>query len=186
MQRTRTALAALQPLDIDAIAHRLHDVRLAGGTVFLFGNGACAALSEHMATDFIKSDLAVSDDPQRPRLRASSLNANSAMLTALGNDQEYELIFSEQLRGLAGPADMAFGLSASGASPNVLRALEVARSAGAGTACFTGKITLEPPIAALVDLAVVVESDAIDVIEDAHVAVHHALLRRYLELCGDE
>jgi D-sedoheptulose 7-phosphate isomerase len=175
---------ALNNIDLDeieAMVSLLHSTRKEGGCVFFFGNGACAALADHMATDIGKSDRRRSLEVSRMPVSVYSLSANNALITALGNDLAYEHVYAEQLAGRIRPADLAVGLSASGSSANVLLGLEEARATGARTACYTGMMSPHPPILKLADVAVCVPSDQIDQIEDSHVAIHHAILRRYLE-----
>jgi D-sedoheptulose 7-phosphate isomerase len=173
------------PVDeIARIAAVLVDAHRDGRSVFVFGNGACAALASHMAADLAKS-LAPSRqaDPLAPvaeRLRILALTDNAAMMTAVGNDFDYDDVFLEQLRVLMRTGDVVFGLSASGGSANVLRALDFARDRGAVTLAFTGAMQGLPPILDLVDVAAVVPSCDIDVIEDFHVAYHHALTRAFV------
>lgn len=170
--------------DIARIAAVLVEAHRDGRTVFVFGNGACAALASHMAADLAKSLAPVRQvDPLAPvldRLRILALTDNAAMMTAVGNDFDHDDVFLEQLRVLLRSGDVVLGLSASGASPNVLRALEFARDRGAVTLGFTGAIRGLPPILDLVEVAAVVPSCDIDVIEDFHVAYHHALTRAFV------
>ncbi|WP_439692122.1 D-sedoheptulose-7-phosphate isomerase [Curtobacterium sp. SP.BCo] len=170
--------------DLTRIADVLVDAHRDGRTVFVFGNGACAALASHMAADLAKSLAPTRQaDPLAPvpdRLRILALTDNAAMMTAVGNDFDHDDVFLEQLRVLLRAGDVVFGLSASGASPNVIRALEFARDRGAITVGFTGAMRGLPPILDLVETAAVVPSSDIDVIEDFHVAYHHALTRAFV------
>lgn len=170
--------------EISRIAQELVDAHRDGRTVFVFGNGACAALASHMAADLAKSLApARQADPLarvQDRLRITALTDNAAMMTAVGNDFDHDDVFLEQLRVFLRPGDVVIGLSASGASPNVIRALEFARDRAAVTLAFTGQMRECPPILALVETAAVVPSTDIDVIEDFHVAYHHALTRAFV------
>ncbi len=170
--------------DIARIAAVLVEAHRDGRTVFVFGNGACAALASHMAADLAKSLAPTRQaDPLAPvldRLRILALTDNAAMMTAVGNDFDHDDVFLEQLRVLLRTGDVVLGLSASGASPNVLRALEFARDRNAVTLGFTGAMHGLPPILDLVEVAAVVPSCDIDVIEDFHVAYHHALTRAFV------
>jgi D-sedoheptulose 7-phosphate isomerase len=104
-------------------------------TVFCFGNGGNAATASHFATDLSKLTVV----PRlRLRLRAVSLNDSAAAMTAIGNDMEFDEIFSEQLRTYLAPGDVVLGLSTSGTSPNVVKALEYGEAAGAVTMSITG------------------------------------------------
>ena len=138
-------------------------------TVFVFGNGGSAALASHFACDLGKGTV----NGCSQRFRVMALTDNIPLLTAWANDSNYEDIFAEQLANFAGPGDIAFAISASGNSPNVLKALRVAKQAGsvtAGLAGFSGGRML-----ALCDACVVVGSENMQIIEDVHVAVAHAI-----------
>src|SRR5262249_13380296 len=93
-----------------------------GSTVMLFGNGGSAADAQHLA-----AELAGRYTIDRPSLAALSLTTNTSSLTAIANDYSYTWIFARQLEGLAKKGDVAIGISTSGNSKNVLKAMEVAR-----------------------------------------------------------
>jgi D-sedoheptulose 7-phosphate isomerase len=104
-----------------------------GKKVLLFGNGGSAADAEHIACE-LAGKFALFRDP----LPAVALTTNTSSLTAIGNDFGYEEVFARQLRGLVAQGDVVIGLSTSGASPNVIRAIEEANRHGAVTVAFTG------------------------------------------------
>jgi len=140
-------------------------------TVFLFGNGGSASLASHMACDFGKGTA----PPEGRRLRAIALTDNLPLITAWANDTCYENIFAEQLEALLRPGDVAFAISGSGNSANVLAALHLARHRGALTAGITGYKggKMKP----LCDVCVVVPSDNMQIIEDLHLAIAHSVFR---------
>lgn len=142
-----------------------------GRTVFLFGNGGSASLASHMACDFGKGTAPASGR----RLRAVALTDNAALITAWANDTNYEDIFAEQLETLLQPGDLAFAVSGSGNSPNILAALSFARRAGAFTAGIAG--FQGGKMQALCDVCVIVPSDNMQIIEDLHVAIAHSVFR---------
>jgi D-sedoheptulose 7-phosphate isomerase len=142
-----------------------------GRTIFLFGNGGSAALASHMACDLGKGTA----PPTGKRLRAVALTDNLALITAWANDTRYESIFAEQLENLLQPGDLAFAISASGNSPNVLAALSFARQAGAVTAGITG--FQGGKMKSLCDICVVVPSDNMQIIEDLHLSIAHSVFR---------
>ncbi len=119
----------LHRLDCDAVARVIDlflDTRRDGNTIFFLGNGGSAATSCHFA-----NDLGFGSSPEgHTPFRALSLTANSAFLTCLANDIGYENVFAWQLRNLMRPGDPVVGISASGNSPNVVKALEYARDHG--------------------------------------------------------
>ena len=138
-------------------------------TVFVFGNGGSAALASHFACDLGKGT--VNGSPKRFRVMA--LTDNVPLMTAWANDSKYEDIFAEQLANFAVPGDIAFAISGSGNSPNVLNALKVAKQAGAttvGLAGFEGGKML-----ALCNACIVVPCDNMQIIEDLHLCIAHSL-----------
>ncbi len=138
--------------------------------IFLFGNGGSASLASHFACDLGKGTTMGSD---AKRFRAVALTDSIPMITAWANDRHYEDIFAEQLKNLIEPEDVAFAISASGNSPNVLKALQVARHAGGVCVALGGYDggKMKP----LCDLCLVVPSDNMQLIEDLHLSVAHAL-----------
>lgn len=104
-----------------------------------------------------------------------ALTDNLATLTAWANDSSYEDVFAEQLRNVVEPQDVAFAISGSGNSKNVLRALHVARAAGATTVGISG--CQGGAMKSQCDLCVVVPSDNMQIIEDLHLATAHAIFR---------
>ncbi|HEX6803294.1 MAG TPA: SIS domain-containing protein [Terriglobales bacterium] len=138
-------------------------------TVFLFGNGGSAALASHFACDLGKGTISSS----RKRFRVMALTDNVPVMTAWANDSHYEDIFAEQLANFVRSGDVAFAISASGNSPNVLKALKVAKQAGSVTAGLTG--FSGGRMLALCDACVVVRSDNMQIIEDVHVSVAHSI-----------
>ncbi len=138
-------------------------------TIYLFGNGGSAALASHFACDLAKGTI----NGSAKRFRVLALTDNVPLMTAWANDSSYEDIFAEQLAIFAGPGDVAFAISASGNSPNILRAVEEARDRGAVTIglCGFGGGRL----AELADHAVVVASDEYGPVEDIHLVLNHAI-----------
>src|SRR5206468_4617843 len=97
----------------------------AGGRLFVMGNGGSSCDAAHVAVEFMHPII-----EKRPALPALALNTDTAILTAVGNDQDFSLAFSQQLELLARPNDIALGISTSGKSANATRALAVARDPG--------------------------------------------------------
>lgn len=141
----------------------------ASATVFLFGNGGSAALASHLACDLAKGT--VNGSPKR--FRALALTDSVPLMTAWANDSKYDNIFAEQLLNFVQPQDVAFAISGSGNSPNVLNALKAARKARAFTVGLTGFEGGE--MRELCDVCVVVPSDNMQIIEDLHLCVAHSV-----------
>jgi D-sedoheptulose 7-phosphate isomerase len=104
-----------------------------GGKNFFFGNGGSAADAQHLATE-----LAVRYVKNRPAIPAIALTTDTSALTAIGNDFGFEYLFARQIEALGRTGDVAVGISTSGTSPNVLKALEQARKQGLITVGLTG------------------------------------------------
>jgi len=150
-------------------------------TVFTFGNGGSAALASHLAVDLGKGTH-VPGPPALSgvkRLKAQSVVDNMPMLTAWANDTHYADVFAGQMENFIQKGDVAIGISGSGNSPNVLRALELARNAGATTIGLTG--FGGGKMKALLDIPIVVPSDHMQQVEDAHVILAHLI---FLDLKG--
>jgi D-sedoheptulose 7-phosphate isomerase len=137
--------------------------------VFLMGNGGSASTASHAANDLSKATIV----PGAPRIRAIALTDNVAVMSAWANDAAYEAIFKEQLENLLDAGDTVIGISASGNSPNVLRAMAFARERGAFTIGWTGQHGGRLPSVA--DLCLHVPSDNVGLIESVHLVVLHVL-----------
>jgi D-sedoheptulose 7-phosphate isomerase len=119
----------LSRIDVDAlerIVRRLKGARESGATIYIAGNGGSAATASHWVNDLGKA----TKTNARPAMRVMSLSDNVSWLTALANDEGYERVFSGQLENFARPGDLLIVISASGNSPNLVRAVELARSRG--------------------------------------------------------
>lgn len=114
---------------LDACIRSIHD----GGKVMFFGNGGSAADSQHLATE-----LTARYKTDRKAIAAIALTTDTSALTAIGNDFGFEDIFSRQIEALGRAGDVAIGISTSGNSANVLKALKLAREEGIVTVGFTG------------------------------------------------
>lgn len=147
--------------------------REAGRTIFFFGNGGSASTASHFVVDIGKATI----QGDRRRFRCVALVDNVESVTAWANDADYSRVFAEQLATLAVPGDVAVGISGSGNSPNVLRAMELARSKGLPTIGLTGMGGGK--LKALSDVPVVVPSNSMQHIEDVHLLICH-LLTAYL------
>jgi len=156
---------------MESVADVLYRAYEAGRSVFLFGNGGSAALASHFACDLAKGTAAA--DSLSKRFRALSLADNLALITAWANDTSYEHVFAEQLRNFVQTGDVAFGISGSGRSANVLLALHAARESGAVTVGLSGYQGGKLP--EVCDHCIVIPSDNMQIIEDLQLAIAHAL-----------
>jgi len=156
---------------IEQVADALHRAYRHDRRVFLFGNGGSAALASHFACDLGKGTIP--PGKRHKRFRVLSLTDNIPLITAWANDLSYESVFAEQLRNFLQPGDIAFGISGSGCSPNVLLALELARESHAFTIGLTGFNGGQMPD--LCDLCIIIPSHNMQIIEDFQLSITHAL-----------
>ena len=164
----------LEQLSLEAIvaaASRLSEARRSSATVYVAGNGGSATTASHMVTD-----LMFGRGLPEPGLRVIGLADNQAVITATANDVSYDEVFARQLRRLARPGDVLILISASGNSPNVVRAAEVAREMEVTIIGLTGFDGGR--LAGLSDVSVHVPSppDAYGPVEDVHLIVNHMLV----------
>lgn len=139
-----------------------------GGKVLFCGNGGSAADAQHLAGEFVSRFHF-----DRSPLAAVALTTDTSVLTAIGNDYGYELVFERQVRGLGRPGDVLVGISTSGRSPNVLRALKAARETGLVTVGMTGN--QREAIEGLCDLCIRIPSRETPKIQEGHIVLGHAL-----------
>ncbi len=119
---------------LEKVASRISSCLEDGGKVLLCGNGGSAADSQHIAAEFVNRFRL-----ERAPLPAVALTTDSSILTAVANDYSFDEVFSKQVLALGKKGDVLIGISTSGSSLNVLRALEAARGKGLVTVGFTGK-----------------------------------------------
>ena len=161
-------VAAEQGKAVVAAARLLAGVFQAGGKVLLFGNGGSAADAQHLAAEFVNRFQV-----ERPPLAALALTTDTSILTAVGNDYDFLQIFAKQVRALGRPGDLAWGISTSGNSPNVVEGLKVARELGLATLALSGRDG--GPVAAAAELALVVPSRNTPRIQEVHITIGHVL-----------
>jgi D-sedoheptulose 7-phosphate isomerase len=142
-----------------------------GGKLIFCGNGGSAADSQHLATEML---IRLRGSHERPSYAALALTLDPAMLTACGNDYGYDRVFERPLRGLGRSGDLLFGITTSGRSGNVIKALEAAREMGIVTVGLLGGSG--GPALELCDLALVVPDTETARIQECHIALGHAVL----------
>jgi D-sedoheptulose 7-phosphate isomerase len=181
LNQLAAVLAALSRDAIWSAVDMLLEAGRQGRRIYLIGNGGSAATASHMANDLNKQ----ASMPGRPLLRAIALTDNVPLITAWSNDEDYAECFARQLVNHVEPDDVVLAISTSGRSANILRALELARAAGARTIGFTGCNGGAMP--GLVDCCIHVPSDHIGQQEDVHLVLNHAIsiaIRARLEPLG--
>ena len=166
---------ASRPSRVERIVEIMTDAQVNQRTVFMIGNGGSSANASHIVNDLVKSAL----HPARPRFRAMCLTDNTPTLTAYSNDDSYDIALAKQLEAFAEPEDVVFALSGSGNSPNVINAMETAQTMGLTRIGLTGRDGGK--LALLCDVAVIVPSDSMQIIEDAHLVILHAMFLRLME-----
>lgn len=139
-----------------------------GQKVILFGNGGSAADSQHIAAEFIGRFK-----KERPSWPAIALTTDTSALTAIGNDYGFENVFSRQLEGLGREGDVAIGISTSGNSPNVVKAVELAREKKIHTIVLTGEGGGK--LGSLAEIKIMVPSKDTARIQEAHICVAHCI-----------
>jgi D-sedoheptulose 7-phosphate isomerase len=155
---------------IAAMAKAVADALGRGGSLLAFGNGGSAADAQHIA-----AELSGRFERERPPLAAEALTVNSSALTAIGNDYGFEEIFARQLEGRGRAGDVALGISTSGNSPNVLRALRLARQKGLCSLGMTGIGGGKMASEGLCDHLLMVPSSNTARIQECHIMVGHLL-----------
>jgi D-sedoheptulose 7-phosphate isomerase len=140
----------------------------AGNKVLLFGNGGSAADAQHIAAEFVGRFAF-----DRPALPALALSVNTSCVTAIGNDYGFDLVFSRQIEALAQRGDVAIGITTSGRSPNVLRAMSTARKMGLHTIGLTGSAGSK--LADAVDHCICAPSSETPRIQECHILVGHII-----------
>ena len=139
-----------------------------GGRIYIAGNGGSAADAQHLAAEFV-SKLA----RDRAPLPAEALTVDSSILTAIGNDYGYDMVFARQLAGKATAKDVFLGISTSGQSSNILKALEQCRTMGVPSIVFCGRDG--GPAKTMADHCIVAPGIATSTIQELHIVLAHTL-----------
>lgn len=139
-----------------------------GGKVILCGNGGSAADSQHIASEFI-GRFKIDRNP----LPAIALSTNTSVLTCLGNDYSYQVIFSRQVQALAKKEDVLIAISTSGRSINVIEAVKTAKNIGLKSIALTGRDGGE--LAKIADVSFIVPSDETPRIQESHITIAHII-----------
>jgi len=136
--------------------------------ILIFGNGGSAADAQHLAAEFVNRYII-----ERPPLPAIALSTDTSVITSIGNDYDFSEIFSKQIRAIGQAGDVAWGISTSGKSPNVIKALEVAKKKGLITIGLTGRDGGD--IAKIVDYSLNVPSNSVPRVQEVHITVGHVI-----------
>lgn len=163
---------------LERIALKMSAAMLNGNKILWCGNGGSAADSQHMAAELVGRFLR-----ERRGLPSIALTTNTSILTAIGNDYGYELVFRRQVEALCAPGDVVVGISTSGNSKNVCLALEKAQEIGAYTVAFTGKNG--GGLARVADETLKIPSTETPRIQEGHILCGH-MLCDYIEQSLDQ
>lgn len=158
-------LKTLAPM-IDQIAVRMRDALSSGGKLLICGNGGSAADAQHFAAEIIGRF-----ERERRAWPAIALSTDTSILTAVGNDYGYDAVFSRQVEGLGRPGDVLIGISTSGNSQNVIRAVASAKAMGMGTVGLLGRDG--GALKHQVDAAIVIDHTVTARIQEAHIFLLH-------------
>lgn len=161
------ALVHLFPL-ISDVGIKMQNCIKNGGKILLCGNGGSAADSQHIAAEIVGRFK-----KERKGLPAIALTTDTSILTSVGNDYGYDYIFARQVEALCRPEDLVIGITTSGNSANVVRAIEAAKAVGATTVGLTGGTGGK--LNALCDFNLVMPSNVTARIQEAHIFVGHCL-----------
>jgi D-sedoheptulose 7-phosphate isomerase len=168
-KRLKSTIDKIEISSLEKAVDILLKVREEGKTTYIFGNGGSAANASHIAGDFLKGISYGLDK----RFRVHCLNDNMAATTAITNDLTYEEVFVEQLMTFLNPGDVVIGISGSGNSANILKAMKWAKENGArtiGVMGYKGGKLIE-----LVDTALLVPVNDMEITEDIHIVIFHAI-----------
>lgn len=139
-----------------------------GNKILFFGNGGSAADAQHLA-----AELVIRFVEDRKPIAAIALNTDTSALTAGANDLGFDEVFARQIDALGRPGDIAVGITTSGTSPNVVKALEMARKKGLVTNTFTGRDGGRMP--ELADVSLIVPAHSTRRIQEMHITFGHML-----------
>jgi D-sedoheptulose 7-phosphate isomerase len=140
----------------------------AGGKILIFGNGGSAADAQHIAAELVNRL-----NYDRPPIAGIALTTDTSILTSVGNDAAFADLFERQVRALGRAGDAVIAISTSGNSPNVLKAVEAARELGIKIIALAGRNGGR--LAPLADVALVVETESTQRIQETHITIAHIL-----------
>lgn len=152
-----------------AAAQLIVDTFLSGGKVLLCGNGGSAADCQHMATEFVNT---LDKNFFRPTLPAFALTTDTSVITSFANDFGFEGVYERQVQSLGKPNDLLIGISTSGNSKNVIRAIVAANGLKMHTLALTGN---SGKLQKITDVAICVPSTMTQYIQESHIAIEHIL-----------
>ncbi len=175
IKKQQAALRSVPPEKVERIIRLLRQALLEDRQVFVFGNGGSAANASQFATDLGKG----ASDKLNRRFRVLTLNDNMSWLTALGNDYAYDEVFVGQLRNYAKQGDLAFTMSVSGNSPNLVKAIDWAVHNSLHTVALVGG--KRGRLAELAHEVIAIDDTHYGRVEDCHMTICHMLCYAFME-----
>lgn len=169
--RVKRATATACEQDILRAVELIAKAFRAGNKLLLCGNGGSAADCQHLASEFVNR---LTKNLERPPLPAIALTTDTSFLTSYANDYEYEGVFARQVQALGKAGDVLIGISTSGKSPNILRAVEIAREMGLQTIALMG---VHGQLAGAVHVTIAVPSSDTQYIQESHLAIEHLICK---------
>jgi len=168
--------AAINSVDVDleSIRSEIETALCLAFPLFTFGNGGSAAVAEHVVADLVK--CVAHDTCLKPFVM--NLASNSPLVTCIANDYDYASVFAKQLDWYQQPGSLAIGISSSGNSPNIIQAFRTARINKMKTIAFVGFDGGRVLAEKLADTIVHVRANNYGIVEDAHMAIFHALIQK--------
>jgi len=149
-------------------AEMIADAFTSGSKLMIFGNGGSAADAQHIAAEFVNRFVI-----ERPPLPAVALTTDTSTLTSIGNDYGFDYVFSKQIKAIGQPGDIAWGISTSGSSPNVLQALSTAQERQIKTIVMTGAESGEAAL--LADVLLDADSANVPRVQELHITWGHII-----------
>ena len=153
---------------IQGLAEALVETLDRGGCIYICGNGGSAADSQHIAAELIGRF-----QHERRALAAVALTTDSSVMSSIGNDYEFDKVFTRQVEALVSEKDLLWCISTSGSSPNIVEAAKLARSKGARTAAFTGR--KESVLENVSDICLCAECDSTARAQEIHQLAYHII-----------
>ncbi len=158
----------MDPAPVIRAAAAIREAFTKGAKLLVFGNGGSAADAQHLATELVGRFTR-----EREALAAIALTTDTSILTAVANDYGFDRVFVRQIEALGRPGDVAFGISTSGKSPSVLKALDAAKARGLTTVALTGRDG--GPIGATAQIHINVPADSTPRVQEVHGTLIHAI-----------
>ncbi len=175
LAQLRETIGHLDLAKVDQAIEWFREARDSGRQIFVCGNGGSASTASHFATDIVKG----ASYNRARRFKILALTDSLSTISAYANDVCYDCVFTEQLKNFAAPGDLLVAISGSGNSPNVVKAVEYANSAGCRTLALTGRDGGK--LGPLAHLNIHVPEPHMGRIEDAHMIVCHIICYRFMD-----